>query len=318
MTKEQIDILVSDGDILPGEGMLKTKNDLYISMSKEVKLLLNKVLGWYIQDHVYGDGFITGTAERFKKRVLSTMNDFLKTNNQKVKFLEEKIQSEILRLEYLRTDFPWEQTVEDIKECALLHMDNDTLEPLIETLKFQLFEGKKMRKSDFPFISISDSFKLLDEYFYTQEMEEVYQAAEIDENIKFLQEKIKELSPKKNNSLIKRKSFDELFIYPYNSPEFIKACIEVLREVDPPLINKNNVVERCRYKTGFVIWIEKLKGWAIDSVDDNTYAELLNSKFPGLNFTDGQMFRKANNRSEKYKEYNTAISILISQVKASL
>ena len=317
MKKEQIDILVSDGEMLPGDGILKTKNDLYMAMSKEVKSLLNKILEWYIQNHVYGNGMITGTAERFKKRVLSTMKDFLKTNNQKVKFLEEKIQCEILRMQYLRTDFPWEQTVEDIKECAFLHMYDDTLEPLIETLKFQLFEGKKIRSSNFPFISISDKFKLLDEYFYTQEMEEVYQAAEIDENIKFLQEKIKELSHPKNNSLIKLKTFDELFIKPYNSPEFIKSCVDVLRDVDPPLITKNNAVERC-FKTGFIIWIEKLKGWAVASVNDNDYAELLNSKFPGLNFKDGQMFRKVNRSSEKYKEYNTAISILISQVKASL
>lgn len=111
-------------------------------------------------------------------------------------------------------------------------------------------------------------------------------------------------------------TFDGLFLSPYNTPKAIESFVNVLREVEPPLINDGNGYIG-KYKTAFVIWINKLKGEVIQPASDKTYASLLNSKFPGLNMgEDAGMFRKYNKYSSTHNEYKKDLSALISSVKS--
>ena len=113
-------------------------------------------------------------------------------------------------------------------------------------------------------------------------------------------------------------TFDELFLDPYRKPEIIESFINVLREVTPPLINESNAVIK-KYKTGFVIWVNLLKGEIIKVVDEKTYVRILNTKFHGLDFgEDAGIFRKFNSASQDYQQYKADLKSLISSVKISL
>lgn len=110
--------------------------------------------------------------------------------------------------------------------------------------------------------------------------------------------------------------FDKLFEPPYNTPQIIDKYINILREVDPPLINENNAYIG-HYKTGFGIWIKHLKG-IIVSVPETTYARLLNLKFSGLDIgKDAGVIRKPD-RGSTYEKYNKDIMAIVSKLKKEL
>ncbi len=113
-------------------------------------------------------------------------------------------------------------------------------------------------------------------------------------------------------------TFDELFNEKYRKPEIIKLYVDVLRKVDPPLINDYGAYIG-RYKTAFVIWINMLLGKEISKQKDEVFSRLLNSRFKGLNMgKDGGMFRKYSNSTIKYKEYEKDLNTLLSMVRVSI
>jgi len=89
---------------------------------------------------------------------------------------------------------------------------------------------------------------------------------------------------------------DEIF---YN-PDLIQPCINLLRDVDPPLIGIDNNCIR-KNVSAFCIWIRKMKGFKIvKPYNDETYTRLLNDKFTDLDmYKDGSSFRKHAPRAEK-------------------
>ncbi len=124
----------------------------------------------------------------------------------------------------------------------------------------------------------------------------------------------------KDNNIIRKgpQTFDELFDEKYSKPEIIELYVDVLRKVDPPLINDYDAYIG-RYKTAFVIWINMLIGKEILKQKDEVYSRLLNSKFKGLDMgRDGGMFRKYTKSTTKYKEYENDLKALISMVRVPI
>jgi hypothetical protein len=93
-------------------------------------------------------------------------------------------------------------------------------------------------------------------------------------------------------------TFDELFF----TPEHAEICLEVLRELQPPVIDSiNNYVGKA--KGVFPLWISVLKSHKpeplIRHFPDVVYKNLLNDKVKGLNLTeDASEFRKTYKRLE--------------------
>ncbi|MGN6804057.1 MAG: hypothetical protein ACTHJN_19315 [Ginsengibacter sp.] len=195
MTKEQIDILVSDGDITPGFGMLFLKGETF-EASASFNKILSEIFSWYSNNYCFGDALRKGECNIFKEKTLSRINEFLKNKDQKINFLNTKIQEQVLRLDNLQEENgTWGTTIKEIKEMWLFEIGcNESLENFIETLKFKVLKSK----ADFfkvPYYGIShvENFQLLDKYFYSKEMRKIFDLIAIDENIKFLQSEIKKL-----------------------------------------------------------------------------------------------------------------------------
>ncbi|MGB3586100.1 MAG: hypothetical protein WBA23_06150 [Tunicatimonas sp.] len=106
-------------------------------------------------------------------------------------------------------------------------------------------------------------------------------------------------------------TFDDLFI----DMDLIEPCIQILRDVDPPLIGeKYNFIGRRNSKSALCIWMEELyMKDLIGYANDEHKAKLLNQKFSGLEMTkDGSLFRKTSKTNEE--KYKDQIKVLISRV----
>lgn len=190
MTKEQIDILLKDGDIITGEGLVYLQEKEY-KLSKTFHEALKEIFEWYLHGTLHGDGLISGSIELYRKRIKSVIDELNLSKEQQRNFLNSKIQEEISCLDNLRSDFFFEQSIKDIKESWLYHL-LDKIGNIIEVLKFKILKGEKIKSFDFTFINSLPHLNLLDEYFLSQNMLKIYKAAAIEENIKFLQETINE------------------------------------------------------------------------------------------------------------------------------
>lgn len=109
------------------------------------------------------------------------------------------------------------------------------------------------------------------------------------------------------------RTFDELFFEQYRKPDIIEACINVLREVEPQVINENNAYTG-NYKQTFIIWLKELTGSVIFKEKPQTYSRLLNEKFHGLNMgKSGRSFGSETYASPKYEDYKLQIKNIISR-----
>lgn len=103
------------------------------------------------------------------------------------------------------------------------------------------------------------------------------------------------------------KKFEELF---YN-PEHAEACLNIFRELQPPVIDAiNNYIGK--NKGIFPLWVKVLKSHKpnpiIKHFSDNVYKDLLNSKVKGLELSkDASEFRKNYARLNKN---NTELDIM--------
>lgn len=206
MTKEQIDILIKDSDLIPGNGLISFR-EMEFSFSRPFYETLEGIFEWYLKNSLFGDGFLTGNVKRFQMKIDSRINEVSFLKNQKINFLNNKIQEEIQKLENLRIDFPWEMTINDIKESWICHLINDQIESLIEDLKFKILEGRKIEPNSFPFINLLQNFHLLDRYFLSNSMYKIYEAAAIEKNIEYLQAKIE--NSESEHTVILRNGYSE-------------------------------------------------------------------------------------------------------------
>lgn len=107
------------------------------------------------------------------------------------------------------------------------------------------------------------------------------------------------------------KTFEELF---YNT-DLVKPCIDILKNLDPPLIDRE-----CNYigslKGVFCVWIDEMQKQGIVKhfSDRKIYASLLEQRINRFSIDEsmfGKYQKKANN------QYRTDIKTLLSQIKLS-
>jgi hypothetical protein len=107
------------------------------------------------------------------------------------------------------------------------------------------------------------------------------------------------------------KTFDELF---YNA-DLVKPCIDILKELDPPLIDTD-----CNYigklKGVFCVWIDEMQRQGIVKhySDRKIFASLIPQKIKRFSI-DESMFGKHQNKAENL--YRTDIKTKVSKIKLS-
>ena len=123
----------------------------------------------------------------------------------------------------------------------------------------------------------------------------------------FLNEISIETKPFQNYGTLK-----ELFIY----PETYDKCINVLKTVDPPILNVENKYIG-KEKSAFVLWIDVLKRYdLIDKTEnDKVYSELISNEFHPFSISEG-LFRKVSKRANE--KYDNDFNYLLSQVYQSV
>ena len=126
----------------------------------------------------------------------------------------------------------------------------------------------------------------------------------------------KKIEPKDlDNDNKKAMTFGEMFEY----PKLIQDCIDVLKQVKPPIITDNNTFNLGnRSKGSIVAWITALKskGLIKNNLSDTVVANLLNSKFKNFNLgTDGRTLR--NFQTTSYNKYYTTILNLLPELPLS-
>jgi hypothetical protein len=107
------------------------------------------------------------------------------------------------------------------------------------------------------------------------------------------------------------RSLDEIFL----KAEMIERCINVLRQLDKPVIDsKLNYIGN--NKSVVCVWIDELvRSNFIKKQKDNVFSALVNIKFPDLQMTkDGSLFRKTSKRAEETRK---DIQVLLSQISLS-
>lgn len=116
------------------------------------------------------------------------------------------------------------------------------------------------------------------------------------------------VKPTKTNKL-KYKTFDKLF----ENADVMKFCVDALRNVKPPIINKDNYyLLGERQKGAVVAWADVIKSKGkIKKVNDENLAYILNANFKELNFSeDGRTLREP--KTTSYNKYHSQFIALIS------
>lgn len=203
MTSAQVNILINDRDLIPGDGMIHIQNK-YFEAGKDLKNALQQIFEGYLHEIVYGDEWHGGTSEDCISRVESRMREIYITNEQKINFLNIQVHNEGRGLDMVRQKYAWEISIKDIKDSWFLGLLDD-IENLIECLKFKILSGDKLKDFQFQTIRSLPNFDLLNEYFLSDKMKEIYSAAGIEENIKFLQKTISGLPSGVKNSPFSKK-----------------------------------------------------------------------------------------------------------------
>lgn len=183
-------------------------------------------------------------------------------------------------------------------------MGKESLTMILSDLLYELNECKKIYKE-----------KKLDQY--TSDYKLVHKFAE--EMLHELKKFTVQNKPSKNEAnvyeLISHQSslyenFNDLF----KNKSLIEPCINLLRELEKPMINdKDEYIGGERSKSVLSVWVNEIqrKGW-MERVSDKTLAILLNKKFPNLNlYEDGSAFSKISPRAEAVRN---EIQVFISAI----
>jgi len=101
----------------------------------------------------------------------------------------------------------------------------------------------------------------------------------------------------------------------FNNPNTIEACVDILRRVEPPLIDdSNNYIGNS--KGALCVWIDEMKRVGIikNLTDREKYANALNSHFTGFSINPS-MFAKVHKRAEE--KYKREFSAMLVKIKLS-
>ena len=103
----------------------------------------------------------------------------------------------------------------------------------------------------------------------------------------------------------------------FHDASILDACVQILREVDPPVIDNN-----CRYigntKGAFCIWIDELKKNGLIKKDTrNTYTTALNSHFSDLNIEETTFSKIAKKGETQYRKPFTSRFFKLKQSQSS-
>jgi hypothetical protein len=129
--------------------------------------------------------------------------------------------------------------------------------------------------------------------------------------IEVLEEMLPQQAEAKPKKLEAPQTFEELF----HDPNFIFACIDILKKVEPPLIDTE-----CNYigklKGGICVWIDEMErqGFVKHFSDRKIYASLLPQRIKRFSI-DESMFGKTQKRAEE--KYREDLKTLLSQIKLS-
>jgi hypothetical protein len=126
--------------------------------------------------------------------------------------------------------------------------------------------------------------------------------------LKSVQDNLEKQPGREKQKPMNPETLDEIF----KDPSKIDPCIDVLRQLDPPLIGKElNYIGK--NKTTITVWLKEVENAKhIYRYNDQIRAMLLNRKFPDLDMTkDGSLFRKVSNRAE---ERRMEIKVLLSRI----
>lgn len=116
--------------------------------------------------------------------------------------------------------------------------------------------------------------------------------------------------PVKTPPQIEKSTFDELF----HESKYIEPCINLLKQLDPPLIDSD-----CNFignnKSAICIWVDEMvRNGIMKPQQGKTFALLIPQRIKGLSISES-LFRKVSTRAKE--RYGKDIAVLISQIKHS-
>lgn len=120
----------------------------------------------------------------------------------------------------------------------------------------------------------------------------------------------KPIEPKKTPPQVQKSTFDELF----HESKYIEPCINLLKQLDPPLIDSD-----CNFignnKNAICIWVDEMvRNGIMKPQQGKTFALLIPQRIKGLSISES-LFRKVSTRAKE--RYGKDIAVLISQIKHS-
>lgn len=206
MTKAQINKLVKDGDIWPVSSSTDdfdfsdfsyynsdTKERIYIS--NDLSLVLRYFFDYFL------DYELDEEREGFSQEIKLKEKHYQPGIALKKKLFNDLISEQIDRFNacFSKEDPIYLKNASAKKENFIFDLLAESNNPskLIEIVKFEIFNGKKIDPTHIENTDISRPLELLRRFYYSDEMEKIYEIILLDENIKYLQ---KSLSKIENNS----------------------------------------------------------------------------------------------------------------------
>lgn len=201
MTKEQIDILIKDGDIIPievecvfsydevNESVKKlNENKILIGKNFNISDSLDEVINFIY--NFYLDFLVSQFHEFFIENIIAINIKELGKNQQK-RFFEEKVQQQIKAKDDLGVHYRFYGSSKTIHQSwkTILYKKLDII---IECIKFEVFKGSEIENLNTE--KNIDEIIMLRKYFISgSTLDEIVKAYTIERNLIFLQEKIREI-----------------------------------------------------------------------------------------------------------------------------
>jgi len=187
MTPAQIDKLVSDGDLIPGDGVFLLEGMNY-EFGDDVWDCLSNIFDEYLQNYVQQE--IWNYTSVINSRLSLIPNTEIKKS-----YLKGKVLKTLSKLDDdLKNYNDFEQDSEYIKEAWHYSvLISPQTASLIECLKFTVLSGKKITEYGASYHNRLPKRNALDEFFTTKEMYKLYSVAAKEHQMLFLQKRINEL-----------------------------------------------------------------------------------------------------------------------------
>jgi hypothetical protein len=207
MTKGQFDILLKHGDIIQNScnghfyfnakksiyltrsERLATEDDIYFDLSERLYEILSKLFNWYAELEM----------DEFKESLDVRLAE-LPDKDVKVEYLKKKYLDNFNQFEQLIEANPFQGfSLQELKDCWFLLIENDHLLSLIEYLKFAVLNTKRI-PGNFPG---KNDFHLFENYFLSDNLQIAYKGMKLEKRINYLKRKIEDFDepsmPKTDN-----------------------------------------------------------------------------------------------------------------------